>query len=421
MTRFPRFSFLQASFVQAVGLLALLLLAAPGAAQQKITAYRGARILPVGSAPIDQGVLVIAQGKVQAMGGPATPLPDGAEVVEVAGRTITPGLIDAAFAHGTTGNDENEQGAEVTPALRILDSLDPADRAFVQARSAGVTAVHVTPGNKNVIGGLGAVVKTAGVDPRTMVVRDETCLRMAMGAEPSMGNRAIRGGQVESIYYRRPTTRMGVVWEARKAFYDAKAALERTNAAPPEDDPDTQVLIRVLQKQLAVLTTARSEQDIRTALRLAAEFGYTTVLDEVQEAHYTIDEISAAKVTVIVGAPSADRVTGTGSQDGAQPRFGTLALLAARQVPFVIATGSNQAALDLVREAMFAVRNGLDAALALEAITLRPALLLGIADRLGSLAAGKDADFVVWSGDPFDPATTAEQVCIDGNPVHILR
>ncbi len=398
-------------------LLAALSLPTFVAAQAETVVYQGARILPGGRPAIDEGVLIVAGGKVQAVGGPATAIPQGARVVDCRGKTITPGLVDASFAGAINPEDGNEQSAEVTPHLRALDSLDLRAPAVRRARQMGVTTVHAMPGTNNVIGGLGCVVKTlAGADgPR--VIGDDTSLRITLGAEPSQGNRAIRGGRVDSMYYRRPTTRMGVVWEVRKAFYDAKEQLEQTAAnAPPSPDPATEVLTKVLQGQLVAYTTARSEQDIRTALRLASEFGYRTVIDEAQDAYHVVDEIAAAKVTVLLGAPSAEQVAGRAGADGATPRFSTIALLAQKNVPFVVTTGSNAAALDLVREAMFAVRFGLSTEQALDAVTIRPAQLLGVADRVGSLAAGKDADFVVWSHDPLDPAAVAESVHIDGIP-----
>jgi len=397
--------------------LAAALLFAPFAAAQQATVYRGARILPGGAPVIENGVLVIANGKVQALGGPSTPVPDGAAVVDCQGRTITPGLVDASFRGGSGPNDQNEQGSEVTPHLRAFDSLDPELPAFARARGAGVTAVHVMPGARNVIGGLGCVVKTAGSDPAAMLVADETSLRLVMGSEPSAGNRAIRGGSVDSMYYRRPTTRMGVVWEARRAFYAAKEAQQTLGAPPGRPAPGTEVLVRALQGRLTVFTTARSDQDIRTALRLAGEFGYRTVIDEAQDAHSVVAELAAAKTTVLLGAPSATGIAGPAGGDGADPRFATVGLLARAGVPFVITTGSNLAALDLVREAMFAARCGLSPTQALDAVTILPARLLGVDGRLGSLAPGKDADFVVWSHDPLDPAAVAVSVHIDGNPV----
>ncbi|MCA8949776.1 MAG: amidohydrolase family protein [Planctomycetes bacterium] len=401
-------------------MLGLALAAVPAAAQDQITAYTGARILPAGAPAIENGVLVVGGGKIQAIGSASIPIPTGAVTVDCAGQTITPGLIDASFQIDASYTDLNEQSEEVTPQMRALDCLDPEDPAFVRAREAGVTAVHVMPGTRNVISGLGCVVKTAGQSPTSMVLARDVSLRLVMGSEPSIGNRAIRGGSPDSIYYRRPTTRMGVVWAAREAFYAAKEELSLGNA-PPQPDPGIEVLKRVLQGQLKAYTTARSEQDIRTALRLAGEFGYETVIDDAQDAHYLIDELAGAKVTVLLGAPSAERVAGTAGGDGADPRGATAPLLAEKSVPFVITTGTNPEALDLVREAMFAARNGIAPAQALDAVTILPARLLGIDGRVGSLAVGKDADFVIWSTDPLNPAATAVAVHIDGQAVQSSR
>lgn len=394
-----------------------LVFAAVLPAQRPAQVYTGARILPGGAPPIENGVLVTAGGKIVAVGDASLALPEGADVVDCRGRTITPGLIDASFDGGVARADRNEQGEEVTPHLRVLDALDPEDPALLRARAAGVTAVHLMPGTDNVIGGLGCVVKTAASDPTAMLLKADASLRIVMGSEPSRGNRAIRGGRVESIYYRRPTTRMGVVWEARSAFFDAQQALEQTlGAAPTPPNPGREVLARVLRGELTAYTTARSEQDIRTALRIAAEFGYRTVVDEAQDAWLVVDELAAANVTVLLGAPSADSVGGGGARDGADPRYATAKLLADRGVPFVITTGTNARGLELVREAMFAARYGVPPQQALDAITIAPARVLGVADRVGSLAPGKDADFVVWSHDPLDPAAVAVSVHVDGKP-----
>ena len=396
-----------------------LVLTAFASAQQEVTAYTNARILPGGRPEMNNAVLVVSGGKVIAIGSADLKIPDGAKVVDCAGKTITPGLIDASFQSGENIQDLNEQSTEVTPELRVLDSIDPEDQRFERARNAGVTAVHVMPGTRNVIGGLGCVLKTHGTDPKSMVIKEDASMRIVMGAEPSMSNRAIRGGRVNSIYYRRPTTRMGVIWEVRRAFYDAKEAMAQTQGAPGDapPSPGTQILMQVLQGKLTAVTTARSEQDLRTALRIAEEFGYETVIDEAQDAYMVADELAGKKAVVMLGAPSADSVSGTGGADGAAPRSGTVAVLAAKGVTFVITTGTNRAALPLIREAMFAVRNGLGQQQALDAITIEPAKLLGLDDRIGSLAAGKDADFVIWSHDPLDPAAVAESVHINGKSV----
>ncbi|MFT6079463.1 MAG: imidazolonepropionase-like amidohydrolase [Planctomycetota bacterium] len=396
-----------------------LTLSAFAAAQQEVTAYTNATILPGGKPAMTNATMVVSGGKVIALGGSDLKVPDGAKVVDCKGKTITPGLIDASFQSGQNAQDLNEQSEEVTPHLRVLDSIDPEDPRFQRARNAGVTTVHVMPGTRNVIGGLGCVLKTFGTDPKEMVIKEDASMRIVMGAEPSMSNRAIRGGSVNSMYYRRPTTRMGVIWEVRRAFYDAKEALAKTLGAPGDapPSPGTQVLTQVLQGKVTAITTARSEQDLRTALRIADEFGYQTVIDEAQDAYMVADELADKNTVVMLGSPSAEAVGGSARADGSAPRAGTVAVLAAKGVTFVITTGTNTAALPLINEAMFAVRFGLGPQQALDAITIEPAKLLGLSDRIGSLAPGMDADFVIWSQHPLDPAAVAESVLINGQSV----
>ena len=401
-----------------------LAIAAAATAQQDVTAYTNARLLAGGAPAMEKATMVVAGGKVVAIGPSAdVAVPEGAAVIDCAGKTITPGLIDASFVAGVSGNDANEQSDEVTPHLRILDSLDPEDPMMRRARRGGVTTVHVMPGTQNVIGGLGCVLKTYGDDPDQMVVKQDASMRIVMGAEPSARNRSPRGGRVESMYYRRPTTRMGVIWSVRRAFFDAQEAMQKTQGAPDQGPPapGIEVLTRVLQGKLTAVTTARSEQDLRTALRIAGEFGYQTVVDEAQDAYMVADELAATKSTVMLGAPSATSVGGGGGRDGATPRSGTVRTLAEKGVKFVITTGTNTQRLPLIREAMFAARNGLGPQQALDAVTIEPAKLLGVDDRIGSLAAGKDADFVIWSQHPLDPAAVAESVYIDGKSVSQIR
>ena len=362
------------------------LFAASAFAQDLPVVYRGATVWPGDRAPITDAVLVIQNGRVQTVGGASTTIPDGARIVECNGLVITPGLIDAAWDGSVAEADGNEQSTEITPALRVLDSLDPQNPALARARNSGVTAVHLMPGTRSVMGGLSVVLQTWASDPAAMVLRDEASLRLVLGAEPSMGNRAIRGGNVDSIYYRRPTSRMGVIWSARRAFFDAKEQIAETQGGTKttrttQEQRDLSVLTRVLQGSLPLVTTARSEQDLRTALRLADEFGYTPVIDEAQDAYLVLDELQKARVWVMVGAPSASAVGGSAGQDGAEPRFATLKHLQDRGIPFVITTGSNTNATELVREARFAHRFGLGRQQALAAVTSQPAKLLGLAER----------------------------------------
>ncbi|MGE0142793.1 MAG: amidohydrolase family protein [Planctomycetota bacterium] len=398
------------------GIVALAVVLTPEGlyAQDKVTVLRGAKVHSGDGQTFEGGIVVMQGGRIAALGGAETTIPEGAVVIDCKGSVLTPGLVDASTQLGIRG-DVNEQGDEITAAIRVLDALDPADKRLRRALEQGVTTVQVSPGNRNVIGGIGAVVKTHGDTVGTMVVRDESGLRLTMGGEPSAGNRAIRGGTPAGMYYRRPTTRMGVVWETRQAFYRAKAYNEQKtipNAPPAEPDPDLEVLNRALRGELMVHTTARAEHDIRTALRLAEEFGYKTILDEGTEAWSVIEELVATGTPVLLSAPS--RIDGN---DGSDVRFATAKLLADRGVPFAICTGADAGSMDLAREAMFAVRHGLRPDRALRAISADPANLCGVGDRVGALRAGLDADVVRWSGDPFDPTSTVVAVWVGGRQV----
>ncbi len=379
------------------------------------TAFRGARILTSNGPAVDNGILIIAGGKVQAVGGADLAIPDGARIVDVTGRTITPGLVDAGATVGVRTRDANEQEREVTPQMRIVDAVDPADRGFARVRKAGVTTVMLTPGDRSVVGGLGAILKTRGDTVQQMLVKDEAGLKIVLGPEPSAGNRPIRGGVPTGLAYRRPTTRMGVIWSIREAFYKAQEYRRRSigEGEGSDADPGLEVLVRALDRKLAVHTTARAEQDIRTALRLAEEFGYETVINEAVESHRVIQMLADAKVKVLLSGASA--LTGRGDEGAfGEYRWSTATALAKAGVPFAIHTGDQFGSMQLIHEATFAVRYGLDPDLALRAVTSIPAEILGVADRIGSLQAGRDADFVIWSGDPFAPTSRAEAVYIEG-------
>lgn len=385
-------------------------------AQGGAIVLRGATIYPVGSAPIENGTLVIEGGKITAIGDSQTPAPaDARAIVCDADWVITPGLIDAGTSLSISAKNSNEQAKEVTPHMRILDAVEAGHRAFERARNNGVTAVQINPGNANVIGGLGAVVKTWGGTTQEMLIKDASALRVTLGREPGTGNS--RSGTQHNIYYRRPSTRMGTIWEVRKAFYDAMSYRDQKtipgDAGPPPIDPGKEVLLQVLDGTLTVHTTARGEEDIRTALRIADEFGYRTVIQGGIEIWQVIDQVVDAQATVIFAPPSLNGA----NPDGAEGRSHTMNMMAERGVPFAIQTDSSLGERSLAHEAMVAMRNGLSFDKALASVTLVPAQVLGINDTVGTLEPGKNADLVVWSGAPFDPTSSALMVFIDGNQV----
>lgn len=366
---------------------------------------RGATVFD-GSKVLGTANVLIVDGKIAAVGSDVD-APVKARVLDCAGRWITPGLVDANTALGLPSPQENEQSNEVTPHLEIVDLYDVEAQSVVHARRNGVTTAYITPGELNVFGGLGAVVKTAGDEP---VVMRENGMRMTLGNMPGQGNAPFRTfGKPVGMYFRRPSNRMGVIWEVRKAFYDA---LDERETAPDKVammSASTRTLIRALDKELVVRTSARADQDIRTAIRLAEEFGIRLVLDHVTEAYACLDDVVAAGFPVLLTAPTL-----SDDPEGATPHLDTAALLAARGVTLAIQSGTDPRADALVREAAFAVRGGLSREVALAAITSVPAKILGIDDRVGSLAAGKDGDLVIWSGHPLSLASKALTVFIEG-------
>lgn len=385
---------------------------------QDITALKGAKIYPVVSSPIENGVVILQGGKVLTVGDASTAIPDGAKVIDCSGKVITPGLIDAGTSLSIPDKHANEQIAEVTPQMRILDAVEAGHKAFVHARRNGVTTVQIYPGNKNVIGGLSAIVKTYGKSKSSMLVKDGSALRVTLGREPSAGNRDIRSGTPMNIYYRRPMTRMGTIWAVRKAFYDALDYREQKTVPDPDQQPPVnpgmEVLVQALEGKLAVHTTARAEQDIRTALRIAEEFGYKTVIQGGLETWRVIDEVAESNTKVVFSPPS---LNGARNPDGAEGRYHTLNMMAERGVPFAIKTDSNLGDRSLPFECMFAMRNGLSFDKALAAVTLVPAQVIGVDKQMGAIATGMDGDLVVWSSMPFEPTSRAEMVFIDGRNV----
>ena len=333
----------------------------------------------------------------------------GAEAIDVKGAWITPGLVDANTSLGLPSAHENEQSDEVTPQIRVLDAVDPESNDF---RKALAERRHLRLRRPRRLQRLRRH-RCRPQDRRARtcaqrIVKDESGLRMTLGGMASMGNGAPRFGTPTSIYNRRPTTRMGVIWEVRNAFY--KAMQSRGSGKPVKLRRDKlEVLLSVLDRKMVVRTTARQEHDIRTAIRLAKEFGIDIVLDGASESYYVLDYIVAAKVPVVLTPPTLMR-----DMDGSRMQLDTAAQLAKKGVPIALQTGQGVASLALVHEAAFAVRHGLPRQAALEAITSVPARILGVEDRVGTLAEGRDADIVVWSDHPLRQTTRVRHVFVDG-------
>ena len=387
--------------------LVALVLTVSARAPADVTAYKAAKILTGKGAPIDNGVILVENGKISEIGS-GIKIPTDAKVVDLGGATVMPGLVDANLLLWLDGMD-NEEGREVTPDFRVLDGLNPRGRDLQRAVQTGVTTAFIGPGNKNVIGGIASVIKTHGASLKEMIVREEAALKACVGSGPSSGNYPPRGGPPMNVYARRPTTRMGVTWEFRKAFLDVgKIAGER----PGKADAGRDILARALARQLPVRIAATRSFDIESALKLAEEFNLSIVFEECEEAYRYTSLLAKLKIPVVLRPTfQPGRIWAT---DGAELRYGTFATLASAGIPTALLTGGAREDESLLQMAALAVRYGATPEQALRAVTLTPAEILGVADRVGSLEKGKDADFAVLTGDPLDVTSRIDRVVVGG-------
>jgi imidazolonepropionase-like amidohydrolase len=363
-------------------------------------------------APLENGVIVVEDGKIAAVGSGGS----GGTVLEAA--AVTPGLIDLSVRIDT-GHFSVEQSSETTPELSVAESLDLFSYRWRRELISGVTTVLATPADFDVVGGLGLVLKTGG--PPTLEARTlkaDAVLRGSLGTQPSSGNNAPRFTEPQTFYYRRPTTRMAVEWVFRKAFYDALQA--------PEGDGDplqarrNQVLLRALRGELPLSIQTLATQDVRTAIYLKEEFAIPRViLDAAAECWREPELLVRSGVAVVLPPfPPDGRI-----EDGFAADSYFLPLDAPRKlselgVPFALSGhGNRQVGTRLADQAGLAQRGGLPFDAALAAVTSTPARLVGVDQRVGSLEVGKDADLVLWSGEPFEPSSRVIGVLLDGRLV----
>lgn len=317
-----------------------------------------------------------------------------------------------------------EHSSEVTPHLRVFDAVNLFSRDFDRLAREGVTTVFVSPDSSAVIGARGAIVKTAGPLARR-VVRKEDAVKAALGSDPSVRGRSNDlppyYGPDPTFHTRRPTTRMGVDWVFRKAFYVARDGLPMTGAdAPPAEA--VPILRQVLAGEVPLRIQARQQHDIFAALKLAGQFGLRFILEEATEAYRCLPQLQAANVPVIYGPifmePQGWRGSYAVASETRRPRLNGAKQIADAGLTFALTARELRGEQGLVRQGMFAARNGLSVDAALRAMTQTPAELMGLADDVGSVAVGKRADLVVWSGEPLAATSRPLYVLVDGQVVY---
>ncbi|MCK6209497.1 amidohydrolase [Georgenia sp. EYE_87] len=391
---------------------------APARRPRGSVAVVGGRVVPVDGEPLDAGTVLVVDGVITAVG-PDVAVPDGVPVVDAAGRWVLPGFVEA-HAHlgvaeegvGWAGDDTNEMTGPNMAAVRALDAIDIEEEGFRDALVGGVTSAVVKPGSGNPIGGQSVAIKTWG--GRTV---DEQIIRAAVSVKSALGENPKR---VYSEKKQLPSTRLGVAKVIREAFMAAQDyAAARAHAAaerkPFERDLGLETLVRVLDGELVWDQHTHRHDDIATALRLAEEFGYRLVVNHGTEGAKIADVLAEKDVPVIFGP----MLTSRSKVELRDRAIANLARLAEAGVRVAITTDHPVVPINfLVHQASLAVKEGLDRDVALSALTLNPAAMLGLDDRVGALREGLDGDVVVWSGDPLDVYSRAERVFIEGTEVY---
>ncbi len=399
------------------------------ASGQTTVAIRGGTVLPISGPAIPNGTVVFSNGKIVAVGANVT-IPAGAEIVDATGKFVMPGLVDAMTSLGLAASDLNEPGNAFTPELRAFEAFNPFGTLgdgkpgpirMKESLSGGVTTMYIAPADAAVIGGQGAVVKTAGDSLGSLVVREPASIDMAFGEPPK---------KAAASKQRDPATRMAEVAILRQMLVKAQE-YDRNRAQNPAAPRDLgmEALGKLLKREIPARIQANNATDIRNALNVAQEFGFDLIIDGGAAAFDQRATLAARKVPVIIGQISNPYVSNEEIPDRSDyPPVdeATASKLRAAGVKTAIASFSRAfgslapagSSKWLLLDAGIAAGYGLTEAQVLESVTLIPAEILGVSQRVGSLEAGKDADIIILDGTPLSMKTWVQRVYVGGVVVH---
>jgi imidazolonepropionase-like amidohydrolase len=410
-----------------------LILPVIGVAQQpKPIVLKGGKLLTVSHGTIQNGVLVMEGGKIAALGAAGSvTIPRDARVIDVNGMTVYPGLIDSETSLGLTEisaepstNDRIEISDEIMPHMHVFDAFHAESELIPVARINGVTNAIVAPDSQDTLPGQDSFIQLDGKSAQEMLlVRD-----IAMPLNFTGDQRRNETWEKRKF----PSTRMGMAAQLRQAFLDAQRYVQDWNdwekkkaetGNKPADDKDKktapkrdlrlEALLPYLQGKKSIVLAAQGPSDLETAVQLAREFNLKFVLNHISHSQSVLDYVASLKVPVIVGA-----IYETPKPEERYDAVYSLpAQLHKRGVKIAFASFDAHNVRNLPYQAGFATAFGLPYDEALKAITLNPAEIWGVADKLGSLDVGKTANVVVANGDPLDLKTEVKQVFIDGREI----
>ncbi len=376
-----------------------------------------AQIFPMDAAPIELGFIEI-NGKIISSVSAGMPENISDNDINANGMLVFPGFIDA-HSHigmlgdgmGAEGDDINEENDPITPHLRAIDALSFTDGYFMDAVKAGITTAVTGCGSANPIGGDMIAVKTHGVCADKMLLR-KVGIKFALGENP------------KSTYSEKdtsPVTRMATAALIREALFKAKRYMDDKDEALnndeslPEFDMKSEALIPLLRHELKAHFHCHRADDIMTAVRLAKEFELDYVLVHCTEGHIIADLLGKKEASAIVGPVICDR----GKPELARLTTANAGILYNNGVKIAICTDHPELPVQYLNtSAAYCVKAGLDRLEALKAITINPAVITGIWDRVGSVTVGKDADLIMLNGDPLDIMTDVVMTMINGQIVY---
>lgn len=381
----------------------------------------GGRILTMSGAEIPEGVIRIQNGKITEVG-TCGEVPvcaqEGEEILSVQNGIIMPGIIEAHCHMGITeekkgmeGDDCNETVNPVTPYLRAIDAVNTMDAAFDDAVRAGITAAMIGPGSSNVVGGQFALLKTKGRRVDDLIIRAPAAMKIAFGENPKVNY----SGQGKS-----PSTRMAIASLLRQELTEAAAYCKKREEAirrgeDPEKDYTKECWLPVFRREIPLKAHVHRVDDIFTAVRIAKEFGLRMTLDHCSEGHLIAGELAEEGFPAIVGPDLASR----SKIEVQNMAFKTAGVLNKAGVMTAITTDHPVSLIQsLPLCAGLAVKAGLPLEEGYKAITLYPAIICGVGERMGSLEKGKDADIAIFDGNPMEVFTRTLYTIIDGKIVY---
>lgn len=414
--------------------IALSLLLAPSS-HAWILAIRGGRAFTMSNGIVDDGVILIENNRISAVGNDVD-IPSGAEIIDADGMTITPGLFDSYNQLGLIEINEapstvdiEEKSSPVTPEVRVIDAFNTQSKLIPVSRIEGVTTVLSAPGSGNVIAGQSAILDLFGNTVDEMLVKSPAALHINLGENPTSTWRArkkidtrmglvamLRQSLIDARHY-------GHEWEEYRRISEEYAANQKLpekkrnkdlkEPSQPDGDLGKEAILLALNREIPVIARANSKDDILAAIRVAEEFNLELILLSGAEAYMVADVLKAKNIPVLLGPITTQPAT----MESLGAIYENAALLERAGVLFAIIAGGTHNLRDLRFQAGIAAEYGLSISAALKAITINPALILGVDKELGSIEPGKIANVAIFDGDPLQPLTRVVEVIIEGRRI----